>query len=194
MRKTIFFVVTLFAIYNSYAQELSPVKKSHKIGFNYGYASQFGFKVNYDYKVHLFQLQYYYPLYIHRDLAIEIVTQPQYNLTLFKQTPNSILYNKGHEIGLNVGVLTRKYISKDSFSLYFLLSSGPHYVSGDLARQADGFMFSNNFLGGLSIKFRNNIYLDLRTGIRHMSNASLKQPNKGINNSVTDIGFYIPIN
>ena len=75
--------------------------------------------------------------------------------------------------------------------LYGLISSGPHYVSGTPERQADGFIFSDNLLLGLNVKLFEKIYLDLRSGFRHISNAGLNHPNGGVNDLVLNGGVFI---
>ena len=197
MRRMCLFLVILVhlsIISNSYAQGEEPVKKQHKIGFNYGYGSQFAINVNYTYKVRLFQLQYYYPLLTRKNVSLEFTSQPQFNLSYYNDTPNSATFYRGYEFGLNEGFLARRYFLKKSMSLYSLLGTGPHYVSGVPERQTPGFIFADYLYLGTSIKVTKKAFLDFRAGIRHISNAKLRLPNGGINNFVTNIGFYVPLN
>ena len=84
------------------------------------------------------------------------------------------------EVGANLGI--RNFIRiNSSFYLYQMLGSGPHYISADLERQATGFIFSDNLALGSMISFHNGPFLNLQFGIRHISNANLKLPNRGVN-------------
>lgn len=177
---------------HAYSQKMASPPQ--KIGFNYGYGSQFTLNVNYAYRAHLFQLQYYSPIFSRNNFALEMVAQPQYNLTSFNNTAPKIFNNRGYELGFNLGILARKHFLEKSGSLYILVSSGPHYVSGVPSRQAKGFIFSDNILCGITIKTGSSTWLDFRNGIRHISNASVKQPNAGINNFVTSVGFCVDVN
>ena len=64
---------------------------------------------------------------------------------------------------------------------YILLSAGPHYISGAPERQIPGFIFSDNLAAGTYIRLSDTVDLDFRLGARHLSNASFKKPNGGIN-------------
>lgn len=98
--------------------------------------------------------------------------------------------SKGYEIGLNIGLLARRNFSNDKFSIYGIISSGPHFISGVPERQAPGFLFSDNIFIGISPKIYKMLYLDFRLGFRHMSNMDLKEPNKGINNAIVNCGLF----
>jgi hypothetical protein len=70
-----------------------------------------------------------------------------------------------------------------------LISSGPHYVSAAPHRQSNGFVFSNNLSAGVNLRLYKNLYADLRTGIRHISNAGIKIPNAGVNDMTINEGL-----
>jgi len=169
----------------------------HKIGFITGYGgrniSQLldkdKTKNNYDYKVVFFQLQYYYSVLIKKSFGLDILIQPQYNITEFKYLYyRSVEKTNGYEYGLNIGLLARINVLTDAFSFYFFLSSGPHYIPEMPERQTGGFLFSSNVFLGVNIRIVKNLYLDIRPGLRHLSNLNLKLPNYGINNLVISGG------
>jgi hypothetical protein len=184
--------IILFLIpVNVTAQESLLVGASkHKIGFISGYGDQSFLDVNYYYHIVFFEGQYSFSVLKKSNWGLEILTQPQYNITSMKNNDNASDLVKGYEFGLNTGLLIRRNFLSDKLSLYSCVSIGPHYVSDVPDRQSEGFIFSDNFFIGMNALIYNNLYLDLRSGVRHISNASLKQPNGGVNNSVFKGGFF----
>ncbi len=163
----------------------------HKWGFDFGYGTQSGLDVNYFYEVYLFQYQYYFTLLEKGKWALEIIAQPQFNLSRFKYDNDSPTINSGHEYGLNAGLLIRGNFERDLLRPYLFISTGPHHVSGAPERQTPGFIFSDNLFSGLSIRLNESFFLDLRFGFRHISNAGIKNPNGGVNTFVFNIGFLV---
>ena len=87
---------------------------------------------------------------------------------------------KEFEFGTNVGLEYRFHLS-DRTSLTGAIGTGPHYISVETPQQATGFIFSDNFTFGIRQKVGNSgTNLHLQTRFRHISNANLKKPNKGI--------------
>jgi hypothetical protein len=183
------------------AQEYNSGNKSkHSIGFIIGFSEQP--KVNnYEYQIALFQAQYYYSFLQHHILNVQLIVQPQYNLVqpnYDQNTPETneplTTHNKNaFEFGVNAGILIRLNLLNNFFSLYTYVSSGPHYVSQPPQRQADGFIFSDNFFAGINIKLYKNYYFDFRSGFRHVSNAGLAHPNGGVNTVVYNWGVYVKL-
>jgi hypothetical protein len=78
----------------------------------------------------------------------------------------------------------------DGLYFYQMLGSGPHYISAHLDRQATGFIFSDNLaIGALTRLNRKQLFLNLQFRIRHISNANLKLPNRGVNSYNFFIGL-----
>ena len=173
------------------AQELQTSKSSkHRIGLILGYGDQnIGLEVDYFYEVYFFQPQYYYALIDKKGWGLEILAQPQFNLTSFRPIDNEPEVLDGFEYGVNAGLLVRKNLFNKFLSFYAFISAGPHFVSGVPQRQTDGFIFSDNFFVGMNIKLNKRFQLDLRPGLRHISNAGIQNPNGGVNNSVISGGF-----
>jgi hypothetical protein len=163
----------------------------HKLGFITGYGNEKKFDVMYTYEILFFQFQYYYSLLKKKGWGVEVLLQPQYNITKYKNGFLDEEKKKGHEFGLNMGFLIRKNVVQEFLSSYLIISAGPHYVSGIPERQADGFIFSDNFFAGVSIKVFKSVYLDIRGGFRHISNAGFEKPNKGINSLIINGGFFL---
>jgi hypothetical protein len=87
---------------------------------------------------------------------------------------------KEWEFGANLGLEYRHHLGENS-SLSAAIGSGPHYITVETRQQARGFIFSDNFTAGFHRKLGNSgLNLDLKCRFRHISNANLEQPNKGI--------------
>jgi len=215
----IFFIAFTLQLNFLLAQENTLFKgRKHKIGFVYGYGGQDpsymlsilnngkdnesetdqgtdpngnSGKLNYEYQVTFYQFQYYFSWLRRKTWGLDLLVQPQYNTTRYRPVDKATQEENGFEYGLNIGVLLRKNIFEDFMSLYALISLGPHYVSGTPQRQASGFIFSDNLFVGMNLRLTNNMYLDIRPGFRHISNAGLKSPNGGINNFVFTAGMLV---
>ncbi|HWJ92723.1 MAG TPA: acyloxyacyl hydrolase [Flavisolibacter sp.] len=94
-----------------------------------------------------------------------------------------------YEFGANLGIRNYIRISPD-FYLYQMLGSGPHYISAELDRQATGFIFSDNLaIGSFMGIGKKSLFLNLQFRMRHISNANLKLPNRGVNSYNFLVGF-----
>jgi len=92
-----------------------------------------------------------------------------------------------NEFALNAGIVAR-YCFSDMISVFILGSIGPMYSGTETERLAKGFAFSDIVEAGISVK-KNRIIIELRPGLRHVSNANLQSPNSGHNSSTIDIGI-----
>jgi len=194
--KFFFLICFLFLLqYSSFTQEEKKTLHltKHRVGFQSGFGGQkeLLLPIDYSYTLWFFQMQYYYAFHRRKHWGIELLTQPQYNITKFKILENIGGYTHGYEYGINIGVLLRFNFFKDFMSIYGFASTGPHYIPKTPIRQAEGFIFSDNFFGGVHIRLIKNIYFDLRAGFRHVSNAGIEKPNGGINTHVLSGGFMI---
>ena len=87
---------------------------------------------------------------------------------------------KEFEFGANLGLEYRLNLS-DQTAITAAIGSGPHYLSADYRQQVGGFIFSDNFTLGLRQALGDSgTDLHLRARFRHVSNANLAKPNKGI--------------
>jgi hypothetical protein len=163
----------------------------HKIGLMTGFGEQFSRENRYYYHPYFIEIQYSYAILRKNLWGLEILAQPQYNITSYTKDEFTSTLLKGHECGLNIGFLLRSNFCSDKISLYAAASSGPHFVSGVPDRQSRGFIFSDNLFVGVNALICRNLYLDLRTGTRHISNAELKHPNGGLNNFIYKAGFIL---
>lgn len=90
------------------------------------------------------------------------------------------------EITANIGLIIR-YSFTNWWSIYWIGSVGPMYSGIETERLASGFAFSDLTGIGASLRVRRFTF-DIRPGIRHVSNADLKQPNSGHNSTTLDAG------
>lgn len=185
-----FIIIFLLLSNHIYSQKNNSFNERHKFGFISGYGNQYLWDVSYDYQIYFFQFQYYYSIIKKHTWGLEILAEPQFNTTTFKKIDNIDARTDGFETGLSIGILIRKNLFNKFISLYSFIGSGPHYVSGTPKRQSDGFIFSDFFFIGMNIKLYKELYFDIRSGIRHISNAGIKKPNGGLNNSIISAGLF----
>jgi hypothetical protein len=97
----------------------------------------------------------------------------------------------GTELGINITFNLNIQIRKSAV-LAFHIGSGAHYFGMETKRQADGFIFSDNFFMSFKhqISRKNNkmTALGFLFGWRHLSNLNVKEPNTGIDSIL--FGFY----
>lgn len=143
------------------------------------------------YKVVLIKGQYFLGLTNWPGAGIDILFQPQLNFSRLESGDHTNKPPKGIEFGVNAGILGRKTLFDGSAAVYALVSAGPHFVSKSPEYQASGFIFSDNIAIGLNQKLSHKMYFDLRFGYRHLSNAGLNRPNRGINNWIIGLGMIL---
>lgn len=187
--KILFFIFSFIFFQSAITQ--NGLSSKHKLGFSFTHGSQLALGVSYDYKVNIAHIYYFRKLISKKNWGIDALVNPQFGVSQFLSNPADNIIITGQEIGLNVGVMIRKNIIKDNLHLYLTVSAGPHYISEAFPRQAPGFIFSEYVVLGFLVKCDSNQSLFLGTGIRHLSNAQLKSPNRGINNSIFQLGLLI---
>ena len=170
------------AITNPDATHTDQSLREH--GFLLGYSRPFTKPVTYD--VLLLGAEFVHPF--PKSLKNDFVTwyvNPQFNFVKADNTKSVDI-----EFGVNLGI--RNYMRLNSnWYFYQMIGSGPHFISARLSRQTRGFIFSNNFALGSLVRISGSHFLNLQLGFRHISNANLKLPNRGINSYVFTIGYSI---
>ncbi len=125
-----------------------------------------------------FQLLFYYSfadLLKRNKNELVVYLEPQFVWVHFSPKDK-----KEVEFGANLGLEYRLHIAENT-ALTAAIGSGPHYISVETKQQAKGFIFSDNFTAGLRQRLGNSgMNLDLKCRFRHISNANLQKPNKGI--------------
>ena len=195
MKKHVLIISFLFASMFGFAQP-NPSGFSlnqNRTGFMFGLATQeigpLGVNEQDQYRGILLKGQYNWVLTNWQKGGIEILLQPQLNFSQVQTNNQSTDIENGLEFGVNVGLLARKNLFENKSAIYALISAGPHFITKSIETQAKGFLFSDNFAIGFLQNISSKTYLDFRFGYRHMSNASLKQPNRGIDNWVVSVGI-----
>ena len=175
-------MVTLIIYHSSAAQSDSSFKRFKTAGGITG----FGNSVNTDTR--------YQPIFFAGDFSWSFTKvpkkkvflawyfEPQFNLVI---TPRPI----DIEFGTNLGI--RNYVRiNENFLLYQMIGSGPHFITAEVSRQANGFIFSDNLAVGSFIRLnKRDLFMNLQFRIRHISNAGLQSPNGGIDTWNILIGF-----
>ncbi len=93
-----------------------------------------------------------------------------------------------YEFGFNMGLTYRHHLSKE-LQILGSIGAGPHYVTVDTRRQADGFIFSDNFEAGFVYWISaHETVVNCKVRYRHISNAGLQEPNGGIDNLFVVVG------
>lgn len=179
---------------------LSLKTYNHQAGLLVGKAIRTGYddSMPYTYRPVLFQAEYQKRLTKKdRKVLFDYVLQPQVNFVRYKDSllnGGQKTYTKSWEAGVNINLLLHAVLfynvqKKTGAEIYLQGGSGPHYISSSPARQTKGFIFSDNIFLGLRATVTQRILFDVRGGIRHLSNAGLKNPNKGLDNVLIGAGI-----
>ena len=180
-----FFIIILLIFFSQQTKSQETQKPFFaEKGFNIGIST---------YSIVLPEGSHYRPLLLMGNFGIQlthkekkgkwwIMLEPQINpVFLDKQL-------KEAEFGINVA-FRYKYQLAETFYFYGQLGSGPHFITIPTERQAHGFIFSDNLAFGLSKIMANNWMLNTEFRIRHISNANVMKPNRGMNNLFLIVGL-----
>ena len=94
------------------------------------------------------------------------------------------------EFGIGIGL---QYLHPivGNLSVYALGSVGPHYISVVTTKQANGFIFADTIGAGFYYYLTKDSAINIGYRFRHMSNASLAEPNGGIDTNSGVIGYSV---
>ncbi len=188
-------IFLLFFNLEMFAQNLISESSNDKIGLSIGFGDQkvnligVDLKVDYSYEIIFAQFNYVHPLLEKNLWNLGFIFQSEYGITLYKLNSNFLTNSKSFEFGISGGMILSYKIFNENLHLYLLVAAGPHYSERSPERQVPGFMFFSNYDMGFNFLINKNLHLDFRTGFRHLSNASLQNPNGGINNWIVTLGF-----
>ncbi|WP_435623955.1 acyloxyacyl hydrolase [Flagellimonas sp.] len=192
----IFFFFSIFGL-SSFAQEIKTSDKKIWLGLNYGLASRNSFiykSPDYLYRNRFLKVQanyllltknrFNYELHIEpsiyfceHQLLNKWFIQPKAGDDYLEQRDRFTQRREFNEYALNLGIILRYTIYKD-FSAYLLGSIGPMFSEDDTERLTKGLAFSDILGLGFS-HTQKSIRFDLRTTLRHNSNANFSKPNNG---------------
>ncbi len=102
-----------------------------------------------------------------------------------------VRYARGVQITeyvLNAGLVGR-YSPTRRMSLFLLVSTGPMYSDAATERLAKGLAFSDILACGVGYRL-GGLLLELRPGLRHVSNAHTQDPNGGYNTVTIDLAVW----
>ncbi len=116
--------------------------------------------------------------------GLQFYAEPQLNPAFVQQRVSAI------EFGVNFGLRLERALNASS-SVYAAVGVGPHFINVETTMQARGFIFSDNFAVGLLHELLPGSRLNVQYRFRHISNASLRKPNLGIDNHFLSIGLAI---
>ena len=208
MKEKLFFFILITCSFLVEAQENMERKRGWlRTGIVYGFASQNTYlkqDSDYLYENNIFKLSGQYLWSKKRKHAWEILVEPSYYSSKHKMINYwfiSHTVENGDELRakfmplksineyvLNLGIVYRRFLSNNS-SLYALGNVGPMYIDTDTERLKKGFAFSDIFALGYNYKM-NTLSFDVRSMIRHVSNANLQKPNFGLNSVGFEFGMY----
>jgi hypothetical protein len=94
------------------------------------------------------------------------------------------------ECGIGLG-FKFMYRLTDRVSPYIMAGAGPHYISVNTKKQANGFLFSDIIGAGFYYFLNGKSAVNIGYRFRHMSSANLSEPNNGIESHFGTIGYSI---
>jgi len=96
-----------------------------------------------------------------------------------------------YEFGVNVRLGANFSLSPNDV-LSLKIATGPHYITVETEKQANGFIFSDYFLIVYDRRFfinKSPFAIEFEFGYRHISNAGLQEPNRSISNFIFGFGL-----
>ncbi len=125
-----------------------------------------------------------FPIFSKKEKRLQFYIEPQLAFTV---PPEDI--NTAFEFGSNLGIQYAFWQGNRQY-LNAALGVGPHYTSLETAIQHKGFLFSDNIEVGYYQHLQNNWGFQIKGRFRHLSNANLLQPNKGLDNFFVMLGVF----
>lgn len=182
---TIILVVTLCLVTPSFAQETKPKTfKGVEVYSGWGQAS---LKTKQDY--------HYIPLIVDFDFDIKNLSQTLRSkypgLLEFQIEPIfSLVLQPNHNIEIgNTFALKAGFLPETArFQPYVLAGFGGIFITQHTLEQCTQLNFSEHVGGGAHYFFNKNMGLNFQIRYRHISNADIKKPNKGITGCMTLFG------
>lgn len=176
MKRAFILLVFTVATLSSFAQNTAPFRPANILSVG---ASFIGEKLP--------EGTVYYPLnilariylkhYSKKDGGLSIYAEPQFVPVFLAQSKDMAF-----EFGANLGLEYLVELSQNFFATA-AIGSGPHYITVQTDIQSPGFIFSDNFeLGVLFSPHQSATQFNVRARFRHISNAGIRNPNKGIDN------------
>lgn len=125
-----------------------------------------------------------FPLFAKEKKRLQLYVEPQVALT-FPPATIATAFEFGSNLGLQYALWTT-----ERQTIKAALGVGPHYTSLETAIQHKGFLFSDNIEIGYYQTISANWGFQIKGRFRHLSNANLFQPNKGLDNWFIMMGVF----
>ncbi|MFL5773716.1 MAG: acyloxyacyl hydrolase [Flavisolibacter sp.] len=178
-----FFVFVILITFSGTQNASAQTRRFKTYGGEIGYGNTFSENTTYKMVLTMADFSWSFKKFPKKKDFVGWYVDPQFNLVKATNTKGIDV-----ETGVNLGI--RNYVMvNEHFLLYQMLGSGPHYYTADLDRQAPGFIFSDNLAIGSFINISDNLFLNLQFGIRHISNANIELPNRGVNSFIFMAGL-----
>ncbi len=198
----------LFSCFIVFSQENFISRNWLRTGVVYGFSSQNTYisqDSDYKYESQIFKISNHFNLSKKERHSWEILVEPSY----YRSKHESFNYwhafftknqsgaelrdeymplKNMNEYALNLGIIYR-YNLNSNWSVYAMGNVGPMYMDTDTERMKKGFAFSDIFGLGSNYKV-GKLSFDVKTMIRHVSNANFQYPNFGYNAVGFEFGMY----
>lgn len=193
MKKNILLAISVLILVNCYCQKYEPTLINYK---STGFLMEIGIPY---YEVDDCDL--YTPLILGGIFDLPLYkTKNFFNVSL-SFYPNIVVVanindQNAYEFGFNVRANLNFAISKYDV-IRGSIGSGPQYMDYHCCRQAYGFLFSDYFLVSYIRYFKlhkSYCNFEFEFGYRHISNAGITEPNRGISTFLVGFGFKFLLN
>ncbi len=172
---------------NIQAQSTTQKHYNNSIALTIERSVKSGYKVNQDYSyvatVHQLEFEQSIVRNSEEQVSLHLLVVPQVNTAEFKDWKIKTL-QRTWEAGINAGMKIHAYLSKHSHQTFLFASftTGPHYIQRTPVRQNEGFIFNNNMRLGFHFPIAGAVGMEIKAGLRHMSNLGFFPPNHGLDN------------
>jgi len=124
-----------------------------------------------------------FPLFDQKEKRLQYYIEPQLAISF---PPKGV--STAFEFGSNLGLQYRIWEGKKQH-LQGAVGVGPHYTSLETSIQHKGFLFSDNIEVAYYQQVQPNWGFQIKGRFRHLSNANLFKPNKGLDNLFLMVGI-----
>jgi len=191
VKRVLFFVMVLFMLF-SYCSSAKTIGLIRESGFVIGYGNG---HINSENRVYRPLLLIYHIGFDAHKLFPNIIPDSKGKFTFYLEPQfNPLLMpSDQYEVGIGFGA-EYKFNIMQGLDGYIMGGSGLHHISFGSKSQAKGFNFNDTLGFGLYIHVSKHSALNVGLRLRHISNAGIKKPNKGINNYFGTIGYSLFFN
>ena len=187
MKKFLLLLLVLTSIVGYSQKERLSIGLGHGNGWQYTCA-------DYNHDNHFYKgYVYFTPKQKGNSIQYQLAVEPEINFAKHKNANSLIQSRQVIEYSLGMGVIGRHYFGgDDKYSIFAIVTTGPSILDRDTDRLAKGFAMTSTF--GIGTSYRSeDIRLELRPSLRHVSNLGIASPNGGLNTVNVEVGIFMPI-